>query len=86
MRRAQLLEAALRAVRRDGARVSMDDVAHEAGLTKPVLYTHFGDKAGLGAAIAAHVGDTLAGEIGQALDPTVTPRAQIRAAVSAFVR
>lgn len=86
MRRAQLLEAALRAVRRDGARVSMDDVAHEAGLTKPVLYTHFGDKAGLGAAIAAHVGDTLAGEIGRALDPTVAPRAQIRAAVSAFVR
>ena len=86
VRRAQLLDAALRAVRRDGARVSMDDVAHEAGLSKPVLYTHFGDKAGLGAAIAAHVGDTLAGEIGQALDPARPPRAQIRAAVAAFVR
>ena len=30
----------------------MADIAAEAGISKPVLYHHFGDKAGLAAAIA----------------------------------
>lgn len=30
----------------------MDDIAREAGLTKPILYAYFGDKAGLAGALA----------------------------------
>jgi AcrR family transcriptional regulator len=39
-------------VSRDGAAVSMAAIAAEAGITKPVLYRHFGDKGGLYAALA----------------------------------
>lgn len=51
-RRAQLVEAAMRAIRRKGPDVSMDEMAAEAGITKPIIYRHFGDKAGLYRAIA----------------------------------
>lgn len=51
-RRAVLLDAADRIVRRDGPAASMATIAAEAGITKPVLYRHFGDKSGLHAALA----------------------------------
>ncbi|MCB1004958.1 MAG: helix-turn-helix transcriptional regulator [Acidimicrobiales bacterium] len=44
-RRAELADAAVRAIRTVGADASMADIAAEAGITKPVLYHHFGDKA-----------------------------------------
>ena len=60
-RREQLLDAADRAVARCGAATSMAAVAAEAGITKPVLYRHFGDKGGLVAALTArHTGRLLA--------------------------
>ncbi|HEU4481075.1 MAG TPA: helix-turn-helix domain-containing protein, partial [Actinomycetota bacterium] len=51
-RRIELLEAADRALRREGPLVSMNAIAAEAGVTKPILYRHFGDKGGLYQAIA----------------------------------
>lgn len=51
-RREALLDAADRAVARDGPVTSMAAVAAEAGITKPILYRHFGDKGGLVAALA----------------------------------
>src|SRR5690606_36511130 len=51
-RRQELLDAAVVTIRRDGAGVSMEDIAHEAGITKPILYANFGDKAGLADALA----------------------------------
>ena len=51
-RRQELLDAAHRVIRRDGPHASMDDVAAEAGITKPILYRHFGDKGGLYRALA----------------------------------
>jgi len=50
-RREALLDAADRAVQRDGPATSMAAVAAEAGITKPILYRHFGDKHGLVAAL-----------------------------------
>src|SRR5512135_2304476 len=50
-RRRQLLAAADRVVRRRGPDASMDEIAAEAGVTKPILYRHFGDKDGLYAAL-----------------------------------
>ena len=58
-RRAELLDAAERAIRRVGPKASMDEIAAEAGITKPILYSHFGDKAGLVTARAERVATQL---------------------------
>lgn len=63
-RRAHLLDAAVRAIRRDGPDVSMEAIATEAGITKPILYTHFGDKAGLADALADRLSSSIAGSLG----------------------
>ncbi len=59
MVRAELVDAALRAIERCGASVSMDDIAAEAGASKPKLYRHFGDKAGLYGAVASRLGSMM---------------------------
>ena len=64
-RRAQLLEAAERAIKRFGSAVSMDQVAAEAGVTKPVIYQHFTDKAGLHAALLARFEQRLSSAVSE---------------------
>jgi AcrR family transcriptional regulator len=60
-RRQSLLEAADRVVRRSGPEASMAAIAAEAGISKPVVYRHFGDKGGLYRALAdRHIEDLLA--------------------------
>jgi AcrR family transcriptional regulator len=49
--REELLQAARRAIDRRGAQISMDDIAAEAGITKPIVYRHFGDRRGLALAL-----------------------------------
>jgi AcrR family transcriptional regulator len=56
-RRRQLVEDTLRAIRKHGAGVGMDDIATQAGTSKTVIYRHFADRAGLYAAVVAHVHD-----------------------------
>ncbi|MCD0480927.1 TetR/AcrR family transcriptional regulator [Streptacidiphilus sp. ASG 303] len=51
-RRKELLDAADRVIRRDGPRASMNAIAAEAGISKPILYRHFTDRQGLFAALA----------------------------------
>jgi len=51
-RRESLLDAADRVICRGGPSVSMDEIASEAGITKPILYRHFGHKDGLYEALA----------------------------------
>jgi AcrR family transcriptional regulator len=72
-RRDELLTAAITAIRRDGPTTSMAAIAAEAGLSKPVVYAHFGDRAGLAAAIAGSVAG------GDDLEPA------IRATLATFV-
>lgn len=55
MRRRELVEAALRAIRRHGPSVGMDDISAEAGTSKTVIYRHFGDRTGLYSAVAESV-------------------------------
>lgn len=50
-RREDLLDATERGLRRLGPAASMDELAAEAGLTKPALYKYFGDRSGLVAAL-----------------------------------
>ncbi|MEU7745273.1 TetR family transcriptional regulator [Nonomuraea sp. NPDC049158] len=51
-RRRALLDAADRVILREGPEASMAAIAAEAGITKPILYRHFGDKSGLYEALA----------------------------------
>ncbi|MDX6741338.1 TetR/AcrR family transcriptional regulator [Actinocorallia sp. A-T 12471] len=46
-RRRALLEAADTVILREGPEASMASIAAEAGVSKPILYRHFGDKSGL---------------------------------------
>ena len=62
-RRAELVESTLRAIRRHGAGVAMDDIAAEAGTSKTVIYRHFTDKAGLYVAVVASVDELILREI-----------------------
>ena len=66
-RREALLDAADRAVARDGAATSMAAVAAEAGISKPILYKHFGDKPGLAAALADRHTERLMASLREAL-------------------
>jgi AcrR family transcriptional regulator len=66
-RREELLDAADRVVRREGPRVSMNAIAAEAGITKPILYRHFGDKNGLYQALAERHSEALLDRIRDAL-------------------
>ena len=83
-RRAELADAAIRAIRSIGADASMADIAAEAGISKPVLYHHFGDKAGL----AATVADRFLGDLGRVLEGIFSdaddPRAAVAAAIETF--
>lgn len=53
--RTMLLDAAMAAIRAHGPDVSVDAMAAEAGISKPVLYAAFGDKHGIGEAIAVEL-------------------------------
>src|SRR6478609_10499119 len=60
-RREQLLNAADRVIQREGPSASMNAIAAEAGITKPILYRHFGDRNGLiGALTQRHTAGLLA--------------------------
>src|SRR3954471_6474576 len=84
-RRTQLLEAADRIVQRDGSAASMNLIAAEAGITKPILYRHFGDKGGLYRALAERHIDDLLQRLRDALTTRGGLRARTRATVDAYL-
>ena len=92
-RRAEIVDATLRAIRRHGAGVGMDDIAASAGTSKTVVYRHFGDKAGLYLAVAAAVDRLILHDLQAALtradEPGAgagDPRRLIAEAVDAYLR
>jgi AcrR family transcriptional regulator len=70
-RRDELLDACERAIRALGPDVSMADLAAEAGVTRPILYDNFGDRAGIAAALVRRY----AGNLGTALTPVLARQA-----------
>jgi AcrR family transcriptional regulator len=52
LQRQRLLDDAMAAIRRYGSSVSVENIAAHAGVSKPVLYAEFGDKAGIADALA----------------------------------
>lgn len=84
-RRRQLLEAADRVVLRDGPQASMNAIAAEAGITKPILYRHFGDKGGLYRALAKRHTDALLDALRTALDAPAERRQQVEATLDTYL-
>ena len=86
-RRQQLLDAAVSAIRRDGPGTSMEAMAAAAGVTKPILYRHFGDRDGLVTALADRYSAELVGRIGDTLGDgaDIGPRDLLRAAIESYV-
>lgn len=83
-RREELLDAADRVIHQSGNGFSMDEIAAEAGITKPVLYRHFGDKDGLHDALT----DRYIGELKRALRPAIEakdPRSRLAATIDAYL-
>ena len=84
-RRAQLLEVARRAFGNSGFHgVSMDDVAKEAGVTKPILYDHFPSKKELYLELLEADLAALHDSVKQALDSPTGNRERIRAGFQAY--
>jgi AcrR family transcriptional regulator len=83
-RREELLDVADQVIQRRGVGVSMDEIASEAGITKPVLYRHFGDKEGLHEALTARYVDELADALKPAVDST-DPRTRLALTIDAYL-
>lgn len=66
-RREQLLDAAVKAIMKFGMDTSMDQIAAEANITKPIIYRHFGDRKGLLAALERRYEDLLVTKLVHAL-------------------
>ena len=84
-RREALLDAADRIVQRDGPAASMATIAAEAGITKPILYRHFGDKDGLYAALTDRHTERLLAALQAALDQPGSRRDRVARTVDAYL-
>lgn len=77
--------AAVEAVRAHGAGVSVAEIAARAGITKPVLYRYFDDRADLQRAVGEQAVAMLMDRMVPALAADLEPREQVAAVVDAFL-
>lgn len=64
----------------------MADMAEEAGITKPILYRHFGSKTGLGNAIAERFAELMFAELATSGLSIGNPREWMVAAIDSYLR
>lgn len=84
-RRAQLLSAARAVFVAQGYHAAvMDDIADEAGVSKPVLYQHFPSKVELYLALLAESADEVVGMVRTAIDATEDNGERVHGAVNAY--
>ena len=84
-RRAQLLESALRVFVAQGYHAAaMDDIAVNAGVSKPVLYQHFPGKLDLYVALLDVACDEVVAHVRQALASTTDNQERVAASTKAF--
>ena len=62
----------------------MEQLARQGGVTKPILYRHFGDRDGLVSAIGERYGASLLARIGSTLDAD-TPDALLRQTIDGYL-
>ncbi len=85
--RSEIVDAAFRAIDRQGPEVSLREIAEEAGTAKPKIYRHFTDKSDLFHAIGQRLRDMLWAAIFPSIDLSVdSGREVIRRAVEQYVR
>lgn len=84
-RRVELVDATIRAIRRHGAGVGMDEIAAEAGTSKTVFYRHFEDKAGLYRAVAARIDERVVRAVGAALERPSSGGGDLRELIASTV-
>jgi AcrR family transcriptional regulator len=85
--RAEIVDAAFRAIDRQGPEVSLREIAEEAGTAKPKIYRHFTDKSDLFQAIGQRLRDMLWAAIFPSIDLSVdSGREVIRRSVEQYVR
>ena len=63
---------------------SMDEVAERAGITKPVLYDHFGSKDGLLAAVILRAGAEMRAAVGRAVADAASPEDALERGLRAY--
>lgn len=85
--RAEIVDAAYRAIDRLGPELSLREIAAEAGTAKPKIYRHFTDKADLHQAIGQRLRDMLWAAIFPSIDLSAdSGREIIRRSVEQYVR
>ncbi|HEX6395388.1 MAG TPA: TetR/AcrR family transcriptional regulator [Acidimicrobiales bacterium] len=84
-RREVLVRAATDAIRRLGPEASMDAMAAEAGITKPILYRYFGDRDGLITAVADCFADELLARLEKIILSDEPPGVRTRQAIDCYV-
>jgi AcrR family transcriptional regulator len=84
-RRAALVQAAMRAIRKHGPDVAMDDIATEAGISKPILYRHFLDKGDLYMAVSETATQNLRAAVLSGLDSEADPRTLLRVVIETYL-
>ncbi len=83
----QLLDLAERLFAERGFHAaSMDELARRAGVSKPVIYDHFGSKEQLFATCVRRTGEVLADRVARAVREDSDPRARLRAGSIAYFR
>jgi AcrR family transcriptional regulator len=85
-RRQELILAAIEAVLHYGPEVDMDQVASVAGVSKPVLYRYFADKAQLWTAVSEHVSAIVVDAVAPAVERVREERGLIEATIDAYLR
>jgi AcrR family transcriptional regulator len=85
--RQRLIEEAMAAVRHHGPNASVDVIAAYAGVSKPVIYAEFGDKAGIAEAIALARAEQVERSLiaGLANRQTLDAGTAVRAAVESLI-
>lgn len=84
-RRNELVDAAVRAITAQGPGVGMDDIAAEAGVTKPVVYRYFTDKADLYVAVGQRAANDLLAKVVGAIEAGGPPKDLLTTAIDAYL-
>lgn len=85
-RRAEFVEATIRAIQQRGTDIAMEDIAAEAGVSKPVIYRHFTDKADLYLAVSSRAMELLMEQMEPAIDRGGPVQAWIKGIIDAYLR
>ncbi|MFI0449869.1 TetR family transcriptional regulator [Actinomadura sp. 6N118] len=79
------MEAADQVIQREGPGASMASIAAEAGISKPILYRHFGDKSGLYQALAERHTRKLIEGVQEEFSRATSIRARTRSTIDTYL-